>query len=115
MFKSLWPEDCLLNEFSHLKYESCLPSSSIMCQFLPEKRYQIYPNITDQDEKAEKPGVGQEGTRFRTQGSREKMFVKSGGPPVSITHFPQARFEPSSLADQRSRKPTFPFSSQLAP
>jgi len=35
-----------------------------MCQFLPEKRYQIYPNITDQDEKAEKPGVGQEGTRL---------------------------------------------------
>ena len=44
MFKSLWPEDCLLNEFSHLKYESCLPSSSIMCQFLPEKRYLIYTN-----------------------------------------------------------------------
>jgi hypothetical protein len=77
MFKGLWLEDWTAKRVEFMHQQTWRPiglSSTITCQFLPEKRYLIYPNVTDEDEKGGKWELGQGRHSAWTQGSQEKMF-----------------------------------------
>ena len=63
-------------------------SSSITCQFLPEKHYVTYSNGTDEDEKDRRWELRQEDSRLKLKGAKQKRLMLDHPPTMTRFRWP---------------------------